>query len=58
MVEEGGELTDMYATKLRDAQQAVFEMHGFVERFELRLGRGHEVPDAFSNWQRMMEEPL
>lgn len=53
-----GEANEMYADKLTSAQHAVSEMQGFAERFELRLGRGHEIPEAFSRWQLAIEEAL
>jgi len=58
IVEGDGMPNDLYATKLRDAQEAVARIQGFVERFELRLGHGHELPKAFSAWQRVLEEAL
>jgi hypothetical protein len=58
IVEDDGEVNAMYATKRADAHQAVSEMQGFVERFELRLGPGHAVPWAFSEWQVAIESAL
>jgi hypothetical protein len=58
IVEDAGEPNELYASKLRTAQDAVAEMQGFVERFELRLGWNHEVPVAFGSWQLAMEEAL
>jgi hypothetical protein len=43
---------------LQSAISAVQGMQGFVERLELRLGRGHELPAAFSAWQTAMEEAI
>lgn len=42
----------------QSAISAVQGMQGFVERMELRLGRGHELPEAFSAWQTVMEEAI
>ena len=58
MVEEDELPNERYASKLRAAQNAVAKMQGFVERFELRLGRGHAVPGAVGSWQLTMEEAL
>lgn len=58
IVLEEGRSNEKYVAKLGNAQGAVYKMHGYVERFELRLGRGHEVPSAFSSWQLALEEAL
>jgi hypothetical protein len=58
MVEDEGQLNAKYTAKLRAAEDAVAGMQGFVERFELRLGVKHPIPDAFAGWQLAQEQAL
>lgn len=55
-VEEGDPLNDKYTEKRRDAQLAIEAMSGYVERFEVRLGPGNDVPLAMTAWQLSLEE--
>ena len=57
-VETGEGPGQFYLPKRIAAQTAVEGMQGFVERFELRLGRGHELPGIFSRWQHTLEEAI
>ena len=58
IVDEDGTPNKHYAEKRRAAQDAVAAMQGFVERFELRLGTGHDVPESFGSWQLAQEEAI
>jgi hypothetical protein len=47
-----------YIGARQNAIASVQGMQGFVERLELRLGREHVLPTAFSAWQHTMEEAI
>ena len=49
---------EWYLDKVEDAKLAVRGMQGFVERLELRLGKGHALPAAYSAWQLAVEEAI
>jgi hypothetical protein len=53
-----GAVNEMYAAKLRAAQDGLNGMQGFTERFDLRLGKGSEVTATFSAWQYGQEQAL
>jgi hypothetical protein len=55
-VEDEGSPNEMYATKRRDARLAVEATQGYVERFEVRMGRDPKLPQAMSDWQVAVEE--
>lgn len=55
---ETGKVGRFHIGARQGAVSAVQGMQGFVERLELRLGHGHELPVAFSAWQVAMEEAI
>jgi hypothetical protein len=55
---QADKMSSFYLGLSQAAASAVQGMQGFVERLELRLGRGHELPEAFSSWQHTMEEAI
>lgn len=55
---ETGNSSPLHLGRLQEAISAVQGMQGFVERLELRLGRGNEIPTSFSSWQHTMEEAI
>jgi hypothetical protein len=52
---ETGEHPKFIVERMLAAQQAVDGLQGFVERFELRMGRRHQLPNAYGKWQLSLE---
>ncbi len=57
-VGQEGALGPGYLSTHQDAMAGVQGMQGFVERLELRLGRGQPLPSAYSSWQLTMEQSV
>ncbi|MGP1666413.1 MAG: hypothetical protein ACTS5I_11005, partial [Rhodanobacter sp.] len=53
-----GRVSKFYLGLSQEAKSSVQGMQGFVERLELRLGSGHDLPTGFSSWQLAVEEAL
>lgn len=55
---DAGESGEEVEARRRSANTGVQGMQGFVERLELRLGRGHRLPGTYSEWQSAIEQAL
>jgi len=53
-----GSASAFYLPRLEEAKQSVQSLQSFVERLELRLGKGHQVPDLMIEWQAELERAL
>ena len=56
--ERDGSPSVFYLPRLEEAKHAVQSLQAFVERFELRLGKRHAVPEAMISWQVELEKAL
>lgn len=56
--DSSGRLPRLSGTEREAATKQVAAMRGFIERFEVRFGRGHEIPELYSAFEASLDEAI